>query len=328
MESYLGSIFCSAELTHLRFQVISRMNSCQITATIPTYHRTDKLLDTLEQILACSPSPDEIIVHIDNNDQITKQALENSPLGSRSEIRMMMSTNHVGPGGGRNRAIAAAKNAIVASFDDDSYPIDSDYFARLMQLFDAFPTAAVIGSAIYHQNEPIPDDRPVAAWVADFIGCGCAYRKSAFLQTTGYVPLAVAYDMEETDLSLRLHDMGWRILHSPWLRVFHNTALQHHQTPQITAASITNRALLTYLRYPAAFWWLGLAQCCSRIAWLMRHQRLAGIIDGLTSIPGVLYHHQHYRQIVHSATLKSYFNLRRQGIHELFQLDLLSTRCS
>ncbi|NJN91753.1 MAG: glycosyltransferase family 2 protein, partial [Leptolyngbyaceae cyanobacterium SL_5_14] len=71
------------------------------------------------------------------------------------EIIIIKNPVKVGPGGGRNVAIARAKNSIVASFDDDSYPIDSDYFARLLQLFEIFPKAAVIGSAIFHQNETI-----------------------------------------------------------------------------------------------------------------------------------------------------------------------------
>lgn len=304
------------------------MNSCQVTAVIPTYDRAAQLLDTLARILACTPAPNEIIIHIDNNDRATQTALENSLWESNAAIRVIMSAAQLGPGGGRNLAISQAQNPIVASFDDDSYPIDRDYFARLIQLFERFPEAAVIGASIYHQQETIqPDDRE-AAWVADFVGCGCAYRRSAFAQTTGYVPLAIAYDMEEIDLSLRLHDLGWRILHTPWLRVFHDTALQHHQNPRITAASITNRALFAYLRYPLQFWGLGFAQCCNRILWLVRHQRWSGIIQGLCHIPGMLYGHRQHRQLVSGTTISSYFHLRRTGIHELFPLDLLPTRCS
>ena len=30
-------------------------------------------------------------------------------------------------------------------------------------------------------------------WVASFVGCGCAYRREAFGETRGYVPLPLAY---------------------------------------------------------------------------------------------------------------------------------------
>jgi len=300
------------------------MSTCNVTAIIPTYNRPHALLTALEKIIACEPAPEEIIVHIDGDDKITESAIYSSPF---QQVKILRSQTQVGPGGGRNRALTAAKHEIVASFDDDSFPIDSDYFARLIHLFDTFPEAAVIGATIYHQNEPIQPDQLEAAWTVNFVGCGCAYRKSAFLQTTGYVPLAVAYDMEEVDLSLRLHDMGWRILHGAWLRVLHNTALEHHQNPKITAASITNRALLAYLRYPTGFWWFGAVQCLNRIVWLMRHQRFAGIVAGLFNIPKIIYQHRYQRQAVSAQSLESYLYLRRHGINELSNLDLLPTRC-
>ncbi len=299
------------------------MDTCAITVTIPTYNRSDQLLEALEKILSCQPRPDEIIVHIDGNDTLTEQAILNCSL---PQIKLIKSSTQVGPGGGRNRAIAEAKHEIVASFDDDSYPIDSDYFERLLQLFDRFPDAAVIGAAIYHQNEPIEPDAELAQRVADFVGCGCAYRKSVFLQTQGYVQLPMAYDMEEVDLSLRLHDSGWWILRSPWLRVFHNTTLDHHLNSKVTAASITNRALLAYLRYPSRYWGFAIAQCLNRILWLLRHQRRAGILQGLIAIPGAIYQNQQHRHLVAESTLTSYLHLRRTGIYESFPLDLLPTR--
>ena len=299
------------------------MRDCEITAVIPTYQRPDQLLKALAQIESCNPRPGQIIVHIDGNDSVTEAAIHGSAFAS---IEILRSPQQVGPGGGRNRAIAAAKYEIVASFDDDSYPLDPDYFDRLLHLFAAFPTAAVIGAGIYHQAEPIAEAEATAQWVADFVGCGCAYRRSAFLQTAGYVQLAVAYDMEEIDLSLRLHDLGWQILRSPWLRVFHDTNLDRHQHPRITAASIANRALLAYLRYPPMMWWLGIFQCMNRINWLVRNQRFAGILTGLLAIPNLLQQNTDHRAVVSRQSLKSYFHLRRDGLHESFSLDLLPAR--
>lgn len=283
------------------------MNSCSITVVIPTYNRPTKLLQAIKHVESCNPCPDEIIVHIDNNDSITESAL----LSSNLKVIVIKSPNQVGPGGGRNLAIARAKNAIVASFDDDSYPLDVDYFSRLLQLFEQFPKAAVIGAAIYHIGEEVKLDEQKAQWSSAFVGCGCAYRKDIFLQTSGYVELPVAYGMEEVDLALRMHHKGWGILISPWLRVFHDTKLEHHSSPQVTSASIANLALLAYLRYPPSLWWLGIGQCLNRILWLLRHQRLAGITDGLLSIPKLIRQHHHYRQVITPQSLLSYLRLRR-----------------
>ncbi len=285
-------------------------NLCPVTVGIPTYQRLDKLPIALKNILACDPQPDEIIIHVDGNDTTTAQWIQEN----FSQLKMIKSETQQGPGGGRNKIIEEAKNAIVASFDDDSYPVDSDYFSRLIQLFEQFPEAGVIAASIYHQGETIDPDNLSAFWTADFVGCGCAYRRDVFLQTSGYVSLPLAYGMEETDLSLRLHGMGWKILSSSWLRVFHDTTLKHHEDPRITAASITNQALLAYLRYPISLWGLGIGQCMSRIIWLIRHQRYQGILTGLLSIPALLGKNRQQRQALASTSIFSYLKLRKNKI--------------
>jgi GT2 family glycosyltransferase len=284
------------------------MNTCKITVVIPTYNRCEQLLETLEKVLECNPKPDEIIIHIDGNDITTETGLKNSKFDN---IKIINNSHQVGPGGGRNLAIAQATNSIVASLDDDSYPIDKDYFYRLQILFNYFPQAAVIGAKVFHINEKIVADKLTAKSVSDFIGCGCAYRKEVFQQTSGYVPLPLAYGMEEVDLSLRLHHLGWSIIESSWLRVFHNTQLEHHNNPRITAASIANQILLAYLRYPLFFWWLGIGQCISRIFWLILHGRTSGILQGLFIVPKLIRQHHQQRQIISVKSLISYEFLRR-----------------
>lgn len=287
------------------------MNVCPVSVAIPTYKRVDKLLEALRQIQACNPCPSDIIVHIDADDRVTEAAILNSSI---KDIFILKSEIHKGPGGGRNLAIASAKNEIVASFDDDSYPIDSDYFSRLLHLFEQFPKAAILGAAIYHIGEPIQPDELTAQWEHSFVGCGCAYRKSVFQTTTGYVAMPVAYGMEEVDLSLRLHSADWGVLVSPWLRVFHNSQLAHHNSAKITAASIYNQALLAYLRYPPALWWIGLYQCISRIVWLVKHQRYSGIAQGVLGILGAVQQHQSHRQTVSSKSLHTFLNLKRRAV--------------
>ncbi|BAT55536.1 family 2 glycosyl transferase [Nostoc sp. NIES-3756] len=294
------------------------MDTCEITVVIPTYNRLSKLLETLEKISECHPQPNEIIIHIDGNDTVTEQCLKNSQY---QNIKIIKNSLQVGPGGGRNIAIAHATNYIVASLDDDSYPIDKDYFYRLQVLFQNFPKAAVIAANIFHINETVTDDKLTAKWVSDFVGCGCAYRKEVFQQTQGYVQLPVAYGMEEVDLSLRLHNMEWGVLESSWLRVFHNTTLEHHSNPKITAASIANQVLLAYLRYPAQFWWLGIAQCINRVLWLIKHGRTAGIKEGIFAIPQLIKQYHQQRQIVSGKSLLSYLQLRKKAVSVSFKIQ-------
>src|SRR5207249_9186116 len=115
---------------------------CSVTAIITAYTRIQQTLLTLQKILDCKPGPDEIIVHVDANQKHCAAALQQSYRG----LKVILSQDHAGPGGGRNKLIAAAKNELVASFDDDSYPIDTDYFARVIFLFEKYPAASLLSA--------------------------------------------------------------------------------------------------------------------------------------------------------------------------------------
>jgi GT2 family glycosyltransferase len=281
-----------------------------ISAIVTAYDRIEQTLATLRVIQNCAPAPDEILVHVDAN-QI---ACENAIREAFPDVHVLRSQEQVGPGGGRNKLVAAAQYEFVASFDDDSYPIDSDYFARALRMFEKFPEASLICAALYHAGESIGLDTQSGQWTADFSGGACIYRRKAFLDVGGYVPLPVAYGMEEVDLAIRLHSRGGKILTTPWLRVFHNTDLKHHAEPRVTAGSIANLALLTYLRYPISLWGIGMGQCANRLLWLLRHGRRRGIVKGVTMIPAHVWQNHRYRAPVSKKVVRSYLALRRAPV--------------
>lgn len=281
--------------------------SCPISVVIPTWQRKKQLSETLAKILVCYPCPAEILVHVDAGDnETTPWLMENFPT-----IRVLESKYRVGPGGGRNRLIAAAKYPIVASFDDDSYPLDTDYFERLVLCFEHYPEISVLASRIIEKNDPLVKPSALIGATTHFGGGGVSYRREDFLESQGYVPLAIAYGMEEVDLCLRFFDMGKRIYFSPWLRVFHNSELTHHSSAAVTAASIQNLALLIFLRYPKRYWFYGALQILNRVVWLAKVRRYAGIPKGIIQIPIYCWRYTYLRQPVSPVALKQFFRLRK-----------------
>ena len=285
-----------------------RLHGSAVAAIVTAYRRIPQTQETIRRILACVPPPREILVHVDGNEIATADAVRAEFPG----MQVIVSSGNAGPGGGRNKLLAECRAPYVASFDDDSYPLDGDYFARIGHLFEAYPRAAVLAADVFHQGEtPAASTASAARWVDSFPGCGCAYRRSMFCATDGYVPLPVAYGMEEVDLTLRLIDQGYGILHVPALRVFHDTDRARHADPEVTAASIANLALLAYLRYPPAYWWLGVAQLASRLVWLIGAGRIAGIAAGIAAIPGHLLKYRHHRAPVSFKGMRRARLLRR-----------------
>jgi GT2 family glycosyltransferase len=135
-----------------------------ISAIVTAYERVEQTLATLRVIQSCVPPPDEVLVHVDANQHTVENAIRDAFPG----VRVLRSEKQVGPGGGRNKLVEAVQSEFVASFDDDSYPIDSDYFARTLRIFEKFPEVSVICAALYHAGESIGLDEKSAEWTADF----------------------------------------------------------------------------------------------------------------------------------------------------------------
>jgi GT2 family glycosyltransferase len=281
-----------------------------VTAIVTAFRRPAAAIETLRKLQACDPAPAEVLVHVDGNEVACADAIR----AAVPAARVLLSAENIGPGGGRNRLIASAANELVSSFDDDSYPIDRDYFGRVATLMARHPDAGVIAARVFQKTDAIEAASDDAMWVADFEGGGATYRRSAFERSGGYVPLAIAYGMEEVDLAIRLHAAGVRILRSHWLRVYHDADLSRHADPGVTSASIRNLALLAFLRYPATLWPIGAGQVVNRLQWLMRNGRSRGIAGGLLSVPGELWAHRGRRTPLARTAVRSYFRLRRHPV--------------
>ncbi len=292
-------------------------SQCPVTVVIPTYERVAPLTATLAHVRACNPAPAQIIVHVDNGDRSTAAALNDL---AGPDLKVLYAQSRQGPGGGRNRAIAAARHEIIVSLDDDSYPVDADFFARVLALFGEYPQAAVIGTAIFHRGEAIAADERRVQLAPDFVGCGCAYRRTAFLATHGYQPIALAYGVEEVDMALQLHDQESTILASPWLRIRHETDRQHQINAAVTAAHIRNTALLAWVRYPLELTPLGMAQVGSRVWWSVRNGRFNGVLTGLITIASTIWRFRRQRAPVRKETVAKYRKLRQMAaIHQTAQ---------
>jgi len=273
-----------------------------ITAIVTAYDREEITRETVRRLLACDPPPEEILVHLDNGADFE------FPEG----VRVLRSSENIGPGGGRNWMIREAGNGWVASFDDDSYPLSSDYFTRVAEVIQRHPEVGVIAAEIRHRD-PIHDASSFTSEqeAASFIGCGCIYRKEAFLQTDGYIRLPVAYGMEEVDLALQLHAQGISLLAAPDLKVFHDTDLSHHQSAKITAGSIKNQALLAWVRYPFSASFYGLLQWMNKAFDNLKRGRFAGALQGLIGSPLHLWKYRGLRQPVSWAVIKKFRRLSR-----------------
>jgi GT2 family glycosyltransferase len=281
-----------------------------IAVVIPTFNRGSRVLLTLRKIAACDPMPSEIWVHIDAADG----ALEKEMSAQFPDVAILTSQMRIGPGGGRDRCLRACKSAYAVSFDDDSYPVDTDFFQCAVDILSTHPRAAVIGASIWHQDEAAIPRSGKLTRSPSFTGCGHAIRLGAYRQVRGYIPRPIAYGVEEMDLSLQLFAAGWEICETGDLRVFHDTRLTHHETPEVVSATIANVGLFAFLNYPFVGWGWGLLQLASSTVFCLQMGRFRGLAGGLARIPADCIQYRQYRQPIAWSVVRKFLRFRRDDV--------------
>ncbi len=275
-----------------------------ISAAVPACRRHEQLRVTLTRLQACDPPPAEILVHLDGNDTALRALL----VGEFPGVRLLHSATLVGPGGARNRLMREARCDWVAHFDDDSFPQDDDYFARAWELITSMPDTAVFCATML----PFESPDPRGMWLqAFYTGCAHLMSRDWFLLTRGYLSLPIAYNLEEVDVSLQLHDLGGRCLQSGALRVFHDHPLPEREDENTQVATMINTVLFPLLRYPVALWPQAAASILRRLIWLLSRGEGRVIRRSLQALPAAIHHHFPMRAPVSAAGALSWLLLRR-----------------
>jgi len=282
------------------------MKVAAVSVGIPTYRRGMRLAETLQRIAVCDPPPAEVIAFIDqpDGDVAAKLAVE------FPGIRLLSSATAVGPGGGRHRCLQVATQPFFVSFDDDSWPLDRDFFAEVIRMFERHPRVAVLAASIYFPSGLILPRASEERVVAEYTGCGYALRVEAYRETAGHVDRSCAYGIEEVDLSMQLYALDWQILQCRSLRVFHDTRLSHHSRADVVACTVQNVALRAFLRYPVSLWPRAMLQLGNAVVDAMRRGRFSGLLAGLSGIPGTLRHYANQRRQLPAAKIRSYLDSR------------------
>lgn len=282
---------------------VIHLSSCAVTAIVPACRRLEPLLTTLQRIQDCNPVPDEIVVHVDGGDEKIVAAVR----GFNPSVRILTSSTLLGPGGSRNILIASARHDLVANFDDDSFPLKADYFARVLRLAERFPDAAMFSAASHAQEWRSYQLQQIALPS----GCGSVFRQSWFQRTQGFVPLPVAYNMEEVDIGLQLHALGGKIVHDPLLRVVHDHPPVKEVDARTNAIVLANTALFPFLRFPVWLWPLGVWSVFRRVVLLLRWGWTAGLLEGLFMIPEHLGRHRMCRKAASTSVFLNWMLLKR-----------------
>jgi GT2 family glycosyltransferase len=219
----------------------------KVSVCIPTHNRRADLERTLTELHRLTPPADEILVLADGCSDDTAEFVRKI----FPEVRLLESAEPIGSVAGRNRLFTSAEHEIILGLDDDSYPVESNFLARLPELFQKHPRAAVF--SFPQRTNEFPETLNAtsfgpALFTASYVSCACALRRDVFQRLGGY-PGFFFHSYEEPDYALRCLDAGWQVFHETSLTI------RHHFTP------VMRNEMRTHHRHARNEFWSVLLRC-------------------------------------------------------------------
>ena len=190
------------------------------TVVIATHDRKDDLRRTLLALEALRPQPCEVIVCADGCGDGTPEFVRTNHPG----CRLIVNETARGSIASRDRMIRESSGDVVLSLDDDSHPLEADFFEVVSELFSRNPRLAVATFA--QRSDEFPEsldavDFGPAAFTGSYTSSGAAIRREAFVELGGY-PVHFGHAYEEPDFGLRAVNAGWQVKFETALTVRHH----------------------------------------------------------------------------------------------------------
>lgn len=195
---------------------------------ITTRNRKEDLHRTCAVLAAMQPPPDEVIICADGCTDGTVEFVREAHPG----FRLLINDTACGSIASRDKMMRASDCDLLLSLDDDSYPMEIDFFAKLPGLFVRRPQLAV--AAFPQHSDEFPEtltlvDFGPPQFVGSFSNAGAAIRRSVFLELGGY-PAYFRHAYEEPDFALRCVAAGFEVRFEPSLHIRHHfTAVQRNE---------------------------------------------------------------------------------------------------
>ena len=200
--------------------------SLTVGVCITTHNRCAELRRTLAALERLDPQPSELIVVADGCTDATVALL------SASSVHVIIHAQPHGSVASRNEMAELCTSDLFVSLDDDSYPLETDFIARVQELFRKHPRLAVAWFPQRSDEFPASltaSDFGVPLFTGSFLNSGAAIRRDVFLALRKY-PAHFFHAYEEPDFALRCNAGGWQVVQEPSLTIRHHyTATERNE---------------------------------------------------------------------------------------------------
>lgn len=216
---------------------------------ITTRNRCEDLRRTLEMLRQLQPAASEIWVCADGCEDNTVMMV------SAEHPHVNLLVNEVGTGSipSRDRMLRSALGDWVLSLDDDSYPLDTDFFTRARQLIVVHPGVSVFTFPEQRDNNIYPSctktPNSSGHFVPAYPNCAALMDRADYLKVGGY-PTFFNHAYEEPDYALQLVEHGKAVWFEPSLIIRHHYSAKNRSQFHTHQLNARNEIWSVWIRCP------------------------------------------------------------------------------
>ena len=206
----------------------------EVDVVLLSWNRAQMTIETLDSILSQEGVSLKIWV-VDQGSRREELELLKAFSNGYQNIHVTELAENVGVPAGRNIGTRLGKAPYTVSIDNDAAFENKDSLKKVVTVLENEPEIGAISFRIKNYYTRKDDE---LSWVfpkalknkrderfttTRFVGCGHAIRRQVFEQTGGYDDSLFFY-WEETDLSIRIIDIGYQIVYLPEISVLHKVS--------------------------------------------------------------------------------------------------------
>jgi GT2 family glycosyltransferase len=280
-----------------------------ISVAILTWNRCHHVTKAIQSVLAQTyPNVEIVVVDSASSDDTVATILAKFP-----SVKVVRLHRNLGCPGGRNVALANCRGEFIFALDDDGW-LAPNTLEICIDRFMKQPTVGVVCCRILPPGVAPMADVPDRTHYT-FSGGASAIRKT-LLDRAGYYTADYFRQGEESDLSLRIYDAGYTVLHCPDAVMYHEVSSINRHPKLFLFYGCRNDLYTIVRRYPWPWILPGFVQ--KSISWIVLGlQRgafiytFAGICAAAVQSPRLLFQ----RKPVSMRTMQTIFSLRWHARH-------------
>jgi GT2 family glycosyltransferase len=266
-----------------------------VSVLIPTRNRLPLLQKALQSVYTQDYPNSEILVLDDASEDGTAEYVR----AHHPDIRLFRYEENRGQIMGRNLLMREAKGDYLINLDDDAHFLNVDAVSNVVARMEGEPELAIINFRVVEPEGHAPVFPEGEYYTSGYWGLGHCIRKAVLQQTGYYREIGTRLVGEESDLSLRVLDRGYRLLQFPRATVVHPRFVRGKALPgsyeyrdlgQTWLFAAKTRLLHAWLNEPFPWWALStanvLVKYTTKAAWggFLRHA-LRGFCQAVKEFP-------------------------------------------